>query len=455
MKQLILFSLIIAVTIARHTKEEWRNRTIYQILTDRFSPSEGVKNDCPNLRKYCGGTFRGIMEHLDYIQGMGFDAIWISPVIENTKGGYHGYWGKDWSKLNSHFGTPADFKKLVEECHKRGIWVMVDVVANHVGPIGFDYSNIFPFNTPDYYHKYCEIRKEDWKTNQWRVENCRLADLPDLSHENPLVESLLLKYIGGLVTDYNIDGLRVDTVPEVPKTFWKKFNTFINTFTLGEVFDERFDYCKGYIGYLDSVLNYLIYFQIKKTFKGDSFNELVATIEELNNSFGSSLNEMGVFVDNHDNTRFLFEYGNYDSFVSALLFSLFYNGIPIVYYGDEQEFKGGEDPENREILWKNMDTNSRLYKVLSSAISIRKKYKVWESPYIHLTNTDSMLAFSRGQVLIVLSNSINVIDMYIAKVPFKNGSRICDVINGGCALVVNGKAYIKLGPNKSGIFVEQ
>ena len=79
---------------------------------------------------------------------MGFDAIWISPVVDNTDNGFHGYWARDWNKINDHFGGDAGLKRLIKAAHDMDIWVMVDVVANHVGPIGFDYSSIKPFNQP-------------------------------------------------------------------------------------------------------------------------------------------------------------------------------------------------------------------------------------------------------------------------------------------------------------------
>jgi alpha-amylase len=77
---------------------------------------------------------------------MGFDAIWISPVVENAEGAYHGYHTTNFEKLNNHFGTADDLKNLISECHKRDIWVMVDVVANHVALVGEDFSKITPFN---------------------------------------------------------------------------------------------------------------------------------------------------------------------------------------------------------------------------------------------------------------------------------------------------------------------
>ena len=126
----------------------WKKRAVYQVLTDRFAKSSGEANDgaCTNLSDYCGGTFKGIENHLDYIAGMGFDAIWISPVVDNLDKGYHGYWAKDWEKINSNFGSEEDLKSMVNAAHSKGMYVMVDVVANHVAPVGDDFSQINPFN---------------------------------------------------------------------------------------------------------------------------------------------------------------------------------------------------------------------------------------------------------------------------------------------------------------------
>ncbi len=117
----------------------WKKRTVYQLLTDRFAHGDGSKPGC-DLHNYCGGNFEGVQKNLQYIKDLGFDAIWISPVVDNLDGGYHGYWARNWEKVNDHFGSEDQLKALVDTAHSMGIWVMVDVVANHVAPVGFDYS---------------------------------------------------------------------------------------------------------------------------------------------------------------------------------------------------------------------------------------------------------------------------------------------------------------------------
>ena len=138
----LLFSL---VKNALHTKDEWKSRTIYELLTDRFAKSgEDYKESC-DLTNYCHGTFKGIQQHLDYISGMGFNAIWISPIVLNKDGSYHGYHALDLYQINPNYGSANDLKELIRTCHKKDIWVVLDAVPNHMAP-DVPISSINPFN---------------------------------------------------------------------------------------------------------------------------------------------------------------------------------------------------------------------------------------------------------------------------------------------------------------------
>lgn len=107
----------------------WRSRSIYQVMTDRFALTNGSTSlACDtSLGLYCGGSWQGIIDQLDYIQGMGFDAIWISPVTTQLAGNtgdgtsYHGYWQTDIDTVNSNFGTESDLQNLAAELHSRGM----------------------------------------------------------------------------------------------------------------------------------------------------------------------------------------------------------------------------------------------------------------------------------------------------------------------------------------------
>jgi len=96
---------ILAATASAGNTSEWKARSVYQVLTDRFARADGSTSACSNLSNYCGGNYKGMINKLDYIKGMGFDAIWISPIVENTPGSYHGYHATNWEATNSNFGS--------------------------------------------------------------------------------------------------------------------------------------------------------------------------------------------------------------------------------------------------------------------------------------------------------------------------------------------------------------
>lgn len=110
MRSTFCIAALLAAYASAGDANDWKKRTVYQVLTDRFAKDNGDSNACNNLSDYCGGTFKGLENNLDYISGMGFDSIWISPVVDNLPPGYHGYWARDWYAINSNFGSADELK---------------------------------------------------------------------------------------------------------------------------------------------------------------------------------------------------------------------------------------------------------------------------------------------------------------------------------------------------------
>lgn len=159
---------------------------------------------------------------------MGFDAIWISPIPHNAEPDYHGYGALDWERVNEHFGTEDELHSLISAAHAKDIWVMLDVVANHSTYYAdADFGNINPLNKPEYYHSKCYIN--NWN-NQTEVENCWLAGLADLDQSNTYVRQYLKDWVKNTVTKYDFDGIRIDTIPEVPKDFWSEYTAAAGVF---------------------------------------------------------------------------------------------------------------------------------------------------------------------------------------------------------------------------------
>ena len=425
--KLVLAISLLGLALAGHSAEEWKSRTIYQVLTDRFARNDGDTSICYNLANYCGGGFVGLMNNLDYIQNMGFDAIWISPIVKNTPGGYHGYWTLDFYGINSHFGTEQDLANLISEMHRRDMWVMLDVVANHVGPIGTSLSNvgeINPFNQKSYYHPYCKI---NWDS-KYSIENCWLADLPDLDQSNNFVRENLLKWISEIVTKHNIDGIRIDTCEEVPQWFWKQFNSSAGVFTICEVANGSVELNAGYQSAVDATLNYPLFYVLRNLFQKDnSFYNAVNFMHQSKNSY-QDINTLGNFVDNHDQYRFLYDYLKYNRFKNALAFTMTWPGIPIVYYGDEQGYDGGKTPNNREILWTNLNnTSSEMYQFVSKIVHFRKEMELWKYDFVDRYHADNFYCFSRGKALMAFSNTDSNIHYTVSYHPYKVGDVICNI----------------------------
>lgn len=280
--------------------EEWRGRAIYQVMTDRFEPALNAPfyhgNCYTDLGNYCGGTWNGIKEKLDYIQGMNFDAIWVSPVVAQlpqvTKDGssYAGYWQQDLYTLNSHFGTLEDLHALIEEVHKRGMFFMLDVVMNHMAYSGnvssIDYSILNPFNDEKYYHSYCPI---DY-SNQTSLENCWLGseDVPlaDLNTQMDEVQDMFKDWIKGMAANHSIDGLRIDAAANMQPDFFPGFMEAADMFATAEVYLDDEDRACQWLGKIPSIVNYPLYWHITGGFaetSGDmgSLVKKIATEKEI------------------------------------------------------------------------------------------------------------------------------------------------------------------------------
>lgn len=155
-----------------------------------------------------------------------------------------------------------------------------------------------------------------------QVEVCRLANLPDLNQSNSFVSSTLTSWIRNTVSKYGIDGLRVDTTPEVPKSFWSEYSQAAGVFTMGEVFNGNPQYVAGYQGPLAATLNYPMYYKLYNAFQK---KETMRNIHDgvVQNSVFPDVSILGNFLDNHDNPRFLSNDGDVTVLKNALAYVIF------------------------------------------------------------------------------------------------------------------------------------
>ncbi|KAJ6488658.1 glycoside hydrolase family 13 protein [Mycena vitilis] len=467
---LVLFFFLLPSIFAA-TAEDWRTRSIYQVITDRFALEPGAAAiDCVlSDQTWCGGTWNSIRENLDYIQNAGFTAIWISPVTQNYQGSrspygdpYHGYWPADISKLNDHFGTADDLKALSGEVHRRNMYLMVDIVVNNVMATSMtpDYSS-YLFKDASHYHPACTI---DW-ANLTSEQQCWLGDttvpLPDVNTENPDVVSKYSAWISDLVQTYSIDGLRIDAAKHVRKEFWPTFSKSAGVFCMGEVFDPAVTNVADFQGTnaLDSVLNYPLYYALVAAFglPGPQNMSALTTVLDQSKKAYTDTTVLGNFLENQDVPRWHNLSVDPQSLYNAMTLTFLSDGIPIVYYGQEQGFSGGVDPYNREALWPSNYTNTTSYQLISTLNQLRNFLVnttdwVTQSPNV-ITSDNNGLAFQKGKVVTILTNlgspSKNLTNIAFQS-PWPQGTVTIDVI--GCRqFVVASAGYVEVEYTKGGV----
>ena len=399
---------------AEPNSDFWRNQNIYQIVTDRFFDGDSSNNNVnqnysPTIGGLPhGGDFKGIEQKLDYIKALGATAIWISPVLKNGNGDYHGYAATDFYNVEPRFGSMADLQRLVSEAHKRGLLVVNDVVVNHGSvwvdsaeagwgttfrypPSGYTLrynsggktyaspfdnasltSNFGNTNLTNIFHNNCGSILNYGDSSQ--VELGELSSLDDFKTEATYVRQRMGEIYNFWVNNAGFDGFRIDTVKHVEMGFWDAWCPVVrsnatsiakpNFFQFGEVYDGNDAKCGSYTGSkttspykMESVLDYPLYYQLNSVFASGTGNTKLLEDRygnlNTNNYDASSLMSLVTFLDNHDQPRFLSTNigGNTTRLELALFFLYTSRGIPCLYYGTEQDFDGGPDPWDREDMF--------------------------------------------------------------------------------------------------------
>lgn len=337
------------------------------------------------------------------------------------------------------------------------MYIMVDVVANHMGKGDVSTYLPEPLNQQSSYHAACDINYDD----QNSVEQCQIAGLPDVDTENPDVKSALNEWVGWLVKEYGFDGVRIDTVKHVAKAFWSDFSSSAGVYTVGEVFDGNPDYLAGYDGLMGGLLDYGTYYPMNNFYqqKGSS-QDLVDMVNTMGEKFRDPA-ALASFLDNHDNPRWLSQKNDASLLKNCLAFVILSRGIPIVYYGTEQAYAGGADPNNREDLWRSgFDTKSDMYQAISRLSAARSGAGgLGGNDHTHLYVADTAYAWSRagGDLVVLTTNGGSGTGgehCFNTQVP--NGSWE-DVYNGGqysadgdgqvCITISNGEPAVLLAGN--------
>lgn len=399
----------------------------YQIFPERFYNGDTINDPAdtqpwgatPKYNNYFGGDLKGVAEKLDYIQSLGFNAIYFNPVFESNSN--HKYHTTDYFKIDPHFGDDNVFKQLIDECHKRGIKVVIDGVFNHTGIDFFAFEDIVK-NEKDskYLHWYkvhsFPVQLPPAKPNYeawWGM-----GDLPKLMADDPDVKKYLFDATRKW-TEMGIDGWRLDVPNEMSHDFWIEWRNLVKSinpdcYIVGEIWEDASPWLKG--DQFDAVMNYLfrdavnLYFVFNKL-NVKQFDSLLSIPRKYPKEVQYALQNL---VGSHDTERFLtLTKGNTAKVKLAALFQMTYIGAPMVYYGDEIGMMGGRDPDcRRTMVWDTLQWNYDLQNFYKEVIRIRNEHPVLRyGTYktVLIDNKKNLFGFMREyknqKAIVVLNNN--------------------------------------------------
>lgn len=399
---------------------------VYQIFPDRFCNGD-QSNDPENILAWgepvttesmFGGDIQGIIDKLDYLQDLGIDLIYLTPIFKSTSN--HKYNTADYYDIDPHFGTVELVKELVKKCHERGIKIIFDAVFNHSGDDFFAFKDLLENQEKSKY--------KDWyfpegypvsteKVNYYTFAN-DVSVMPKLNTANPDVKEYFLKVGEYWVKEVGIDGWRLDVCDEVDHEFWRAFRKTIKSVNkdaviVGEIQHEAVSFLSG--DQLDSIMNYpfkwaLVDFFAKRKIDEKEFNNLV-TMNRVN-YMRSITRQLWNLFGSHDTARFLYECdGKVDRMKLAMVFQFCFEGVPYIYYGDEVGMTGGHDPFNRAcMIWNEDEQNKDLLQLYKKLIAIRKENKeLIYGDYKPLYLEDNVIVFERNDgensMIIAINNN--------------------------------------------------
>jgi len=505
----------------------WDAANIYFLLTDRFNNGD-VSNDINfdrsletgKLRGFEGGDIKGVTQKIKegYFTKLGINAIWMTPIVEQIHGGtdegtgltygFHGYWTKDWTKIDPNYGTKEDLKALVEAAHKKGIRVVLDAVINHTGPVTAkdpvwpsDWVRTEPQCTYDNYENTitCTLVENlpDIKTEsneavdlppqlieKWKAEGRYEEEVAELDAffkrtGHPRAPRFyIMKWLTDYITEFGIDGYRADTVKHTEAYVWQEFRQECdyafseykkahpelvlddNAFYLvAEVYNygisggRYFDFGDKKVDYFNKAFSSSINFEFKWNAAQMNIVDMFAKYDDL---LQSDLKGYGVlnYLSSHDDGS-PFDPKREKTYETAtkLLLS---PGASQVYYGDELarslviEGTVGDATLRSNMNWDAATQNNEVLNHWQKLGQFRSTHPSVGAGK-HQMITKEPFVFSRSYAKGDYNDSV-IVGLNLSKGKhsievssvFKDGDEIIDFYSGKSMLVQNGKVSVEV-----------
>jgi neopullulanase len=486
---------------------------IYLIMPDRFADGD-PSNDSPpqspgtydrsKARAYHGGDLRGIRQHLPYLHDLGVTTIWINPLYDNdnhSPGDYHGYGAVDFYAVDEHFGTLQDYQDLVQEAHRMGIKVLLDVVVNHCG-MKHPWLDLAP--EPDWLngtrqnHTISDgafelIPDPHIPPAQWRhvVDGWFFNVLPDLNQNNPDMARYLFQNSVWWAEEGGLDGFRLDTFPYVPRSFWSEFHKSLfqiypHFTTVGEAFNgdptvtsffaggqPRYD---GIDSGVSTVFDFPFFFTMRDVLLK---NKQPAQLEQVfrEDWLYPHPENLVTFLGNHDTARFMGETGaTREKLKAAFALLLTTRGIPQIYYGDEIGMPGGGDPDNRRdfpggfpgdahnafVPSGRLPEEQEMFTYVQQLLRLRHDHEALrQGKQWYLGSGQDFLAYSRiagdDRLMMILNNADHPthIQLNLTKTPLANATHSKGLLGAGAERLSTAQFEADVPPHTVAIYALQ
>ncbi len=453
----------------------WQAANVYFLLTDRFNNGDSSNdvnfdrtNETGKLRGFEGGDLKGITQKIEegYFTDLGVTAIWMTPIVEQNHGrtdegtgvsyGFHGYWAKDWTSIDPNYGTKDDLKTLIETAHKKGIRILLDAVINHTGPV----TKKDPVWPNDWVRTEPKCQFNNYETTvrctlvknlpDIRTESNETVDLPpqlvakwkeEGRYEEELAELdaffkrtghpraprfYIMKWLSDYITEFGIDGYRVDTVKHTEEYVWQEFREECdygfnqwkenhpdkvldeNAFYLvGEVYNydintgQYFDFGDKKVNYFDKAFTSLINFDLKRNSKQEDYETIFksyASLLEKDLKGYSVLN----YLSSHDDGQ-PFDPAREKPFETAIRL-LLSPGASQIYYGDESarslviEGTVGDATLRSFMNWDELEKNKEVIIHWQKLGQFRANH-----PAIRISETNMFFAIPAWIILLIPS----------------------------------------------------
>ena len=406
-----------------------------------------------------------IIPWIDHIKEIGCNAIYIGPLFESVG---HGYETTDYKKLDSRLGTNEDLTEFVKECHEKGIRVILDGVFNHTGRDFFAFQDIKQNRENSQYKDwYCNVNfsgnneyNDGFSYENWGGYNL----LVKLNQKNPAVRDYICDVIRFWVSEFDIDGIRLDAADVLDFDFMKALRGVANEvkpdfWLMGEVIHGDYDRWVNE-GTLHSVTNYQLHKALYSGHNDHNYFEIAHTVKRLYGMGGIKLYN---FVDNHDVERIYTKLNNKEHFTPVHILMYTLPGVPSIYYGSEFGIEGKKEAYSDDSLrpqlqledFQNAMKTNPCTELIAALGKIRQETPALSyGDFSELVLTNRQYAFSRNyngvSVVVAVNNDDNGVDLELAA---GNTEQYVGLLSGSKVAVSNGRIYVHIKGNSGDIFV--